>query len=551
MTQVTSVASYAAARAIDGATLTDGDLRYIEARATPSDGGAGYFFWNSSSADADNDGTVLKLTNTATGRLVRDRSNVVNVQWFGATGDGTTDDAASVQSAVDAMVDGNILLFPPATYLMEGYQNHPHPNNAASGIAALFDGLNEIAVLGFGATLKQVTTNSVQGVLQFHNCNNVRALGFHLDGVYDSGTGVQSGTLYRASGDCDGLTFEGTIDGGNALAVFDEASGANLTNDKPKNTEVRGLARNAQYGLNYIHTDAGHTFDVVVDTVLRGIFFVGVKSCVGKIAARGVTGSVLNFSLRAGDVVEDVDVTLVGQGVASPLRLKVSDTTECAIRRLRVSGTAELSGGVGIDIQGLGNAATVFEDLDFSDLTIRATSVSSRGECVKLPNNALGTLQRLTLPRNLATNVAGRSAVDLTHGGLTVADVVVPQGWHYERVAAGSSGILIKAASAISGMNVGAGDGVYSGTTVNPLNLSGVTNLRIADVRIQGGGIAYPTTARRTVPVEELVITGSGSPVSSVTPAFVGQRYQDTATASPLKIYEAVGTSASQWEVLN
>lgn len=547
MTQMESVANYAAARAIDGATLSDGDIRYVEARSTDGDGGAGFFFWDSSATDADNDGTILKLTNTATGRLLRDHGNVINVKWFGAVGDGTTDDAPAVQDAVDTMGDGFTLLFPPSTYLLEGFQNHP--TTSGSGIAVLFNGLNDIAVLGFGATLKQVTTRSVQGVLQFHECNNVRALGFHLDGFYSAPN--ESGTLYRASGDCDGLTFEGSIDGGNALAVFDESSGVNETNDKPKNTVVRGIARNAQYGINYIHAGEGHIFDIVTENVLRGVFFVGLKGCVGKIAANGSNGAFLNFSARNGDVIEDVDVTIAGQGLITPVRFKVSDDTECAIRRVRVSGMMEVSLGIGVHFDTLGNDDSVFEDIDLSDLLIRIIGATTNGECVKLPNDALGTIRRITLPRTLSTDRGGRTVVDLTHGGLTVEDIVIPQGWHYERDVAGTSGILIKATDTIAGMNIGAGDGIYAGTTTNPINLSGVTDLRIADVRVQGGGITYPSNPRRAVPVEELVISGSGSPVSSVTPAFVGQRYQDTATSSPRKIYEAIGTGAANWEALN
>lgn len=44
------------------------------------------------------------------------QGEVVNVQEFGATGDGTTDDTAAIQAALAATPSGGTLLFPPGTY---------------------------------------------------------------------------------------------------------------------------------------------------------------------------------------------------------------------------------------------------------------------------------------------------------------------------------------------------------------------------------------------------------------------------------------------------
>jgi hypothetical protein len=58
---------------------------------------------------------------STTGRTLRDRfADVVNVRDFGALGDGTTNDTAAVQAAVDAAVaaGGGTVFFPPGTYMV-------------------------------------------------------------------------------------------------------------------------------------------------------------------------------------------------------------------------------------------------------------------------------------------------------------------------------------------------------------------------------------------------------------------------------------------------
>lgn len=44
--------------------------------------------------------------------------NAADVTSYGAKGDGVTDDAGSIQAALDDMIDGGIILFPPGTYLI-------------------------------------------------------------------------------------------------------------------------------------------------------------------------------------------------------------------------------------------------------------------------------------------------------------------------------------------------------------------------------------------------------------------------------------------------
>ncbi len=73
--------------------------------ATTGDGGGGTFTWSATSTAADNGGTVLMPsgdTSSTPGRWLRQYSGAIDVRWFGATGNGKTDDTAALQGALNA-----------------------------------------------------------------------------------------------------------------------------------------------------------------------------------------------------------------------------------------------------------------------------------------------------------------------------------------------------------------------------------------------------------------------------------------------------------------
>lgn len=63
------------------------------------DGGGGIFNWNATSTKADNDGTFIAVSGVATGRWQRTYTGAVNIKWFGAKGDGATDDSLAFINA--------------------------------------------------------------------------------------------------------------------------------------------------------------------------------------------------------------------------------------------------------------------------------------------------------------------------------------------------------------------------------------------------------------------------------------------------------------------
>ena len=100
---------------VDSEDLTVSLLGYYE----PGDGGQGIFFWSDKSATPDNGGTVIKCANEK-GRFIRLCEDCErNVLWFGAKGDGKTDDSDAIQAAVDSLpARGGTVRIPGGTYVV-------------------------------------------------------------------------------------------------------------------------------------------------------------------------------------------------------------------------------------------------------------------------------------------------------------------------------------------------------------------------------------------------------------------------------------------------
>lgn len=116
LTTVKRVSTVAALKAISVPTTED--VVEVLGYYSSGDGGGGLFYWDSASADADNGGTILLPNSSpASGRWKRMYvGRVINVRWFGAVGDGSTDDYAAIAATITLLPsNGGVVYFPASS----------------------------------------------------------------------------------------------------------------------------------------------------------------------------------------------------------------------------------------------------------------------------------------------------------------------------------------------------------------------------------------------------------------------------------------------------
>lgn len=116
-----SVDTIADLRAIDPtAVANDKKTILVRGYATAGDTGGGEFYWNSTSTTTDNGGTVIQATAIVTGRWERVHTGSLNVKWFGAVGDGVTDDTDAFNNSFAETTSIDPVLVPAASYAITG-----------------------------------------------------------------------------------------------------------------------------------------------------------------------------------------------------------------------------------------------------------------------------------------------------------------------------------------------------------------------------------------------------------------------------------------------
>jgi hypothetical protein len=117
--EFTQFADYTAFRAYTGTARSAYVTGFDTSATTTPSGIAGNFTRDDSdTTSADNGGTTIVDANGV--RWKRTYDGPVNVRWFGAVGDGVTDDTAAIQAALDAVgnAGGGCVYFPAGTYLL-------------------------------------------------------------------------------------------------------------------------------------------------------------------------------------------------------------------------------------------------------------------------------------------------------------------------------------------------------------------------------------------------------------------------------------------------
>lgn len=95
LSQVDSVENVADLKVYNGPY----DTVQIQGYYTPGDGGGQTVYWDSTSTDTANDGTIFQKTGVTTGRWKSVDTSAINIKQFGAKIDGVTDDTARILAA--------------------------------------------------------------------------------------------------------------------------------------------------------------------------------------------------------------------------------------------------------------------------------------------------------------------------------------------------------------------------------------------------------------------------------------------------------------------
>ena len=128
-------------KALDTSRIGVNNVVNVLGHTTIGDGGAGDFYWNSTSTATDDGGRVIQATGVITGRWIRIYEGVMTTKMFGFVADGSTSDVARLDLAL-ASVDA--LIFSPGTYppyvfsqanktlIFDGGATFKLPNNTVS-----------------------------------------------------------------------------------------------------------------------------------------------------------------------------------------------------------------------------------------------------------------------------------------------------------------------------------------------------------------------------------------------------------------------------------
>lgn len=134
----------------------------------PDDKGGGEFYWDATSTETDNQGTIFQVTVggtlLATGRWKRIYTSSLNIRWFGAKGDGITADDTAFTKCIQTAGSGSEILLGRGNYRLTaglsfvGYSNVRFVGNRCTLTADFTGGTL------FTFTLNQPTQLNAEGI---------------------------------------------------------------------------------------------------------------------------------------------------------------------------------------------------------------------------------------------------------------------------------------------------------------------------------------------------------------------------------------------------
>ena len=375
----------------------------IEANATvellgyysKGDGGGGTFYWDSTSIEDDNGGTIIEATGVVDGRWIRNYSGAVNVKWFGAKGDynGTTgtNDSAAIKNAM--LYGRDILITDGDYYVPDGIAFSTQTNisvtahNSAKIISPfkyvfLFSGSSNISFNGVHIDQSVATEADhdvslyARGGLLFSNCDKISVnsskffTGYNpaVNLINTSNSTISNNNMYNSL---------------NTIALTNNSlssTGVYLVDSCENNTIDGNIIFNQGYGvsLQSVGDDTNTDNNIVSNNIITNSYVYGIM---GYIVNRQTSSSTCDYNTFSDNLIDTVYGNVINEG------------------------SGNLDFGAGLYLQNARNNSVICN-------TIKNTNINTTG----------GTLNpsSISLSYALNTTVTGNSIIDFKGNGLNI-----------------------------------------------------------------------------------------------------------------------------------
>lgn len=419
---VRGVATIAAMRALAG--LANGVLVNVASYAAGNDGGGGVFVWDSASAATVDSGIVFDKTGGGAGRFIRRANGVPSVRWWGAKGDGATNDTTAVQAAVNyATASGGVLDVPEGVYMVDQVRV------SARSADANGEQTTRLRLIGRGES--SVIRSRVAGELVYignaggNEIADIELRDLTIDGANLATIGVRLALSRR-------VRFAGVRivrSAGDGFSIGDAAIG-------PVVFERGSIASNAGHGLRVLAGADARCSLHVIGAVISGNTGSGVRVQGG--AAAVIQGGELRSNGNGGIVTEAgaVEVLGVNAGSHTAGTYKANVAALTGTKSLLVDGgyceVTNASGQLyGVYIDQAANVSVRGRIITGSNSTgsgIHFTDASSGIVAELVGNSITGVLDKVRRPsaglaRCISLNSGEGSGIGPVFGGLELSGV--------------------------------------------------------------------------------------------------------------------------------
>jgi hypothetical protein len=294
----------------------------------------GTFVYREDNALVNNGGTIFD-------GWTRQYSGAVNVKWFGAVGDGITDDTATIQEALTLVSeDGGSLLFSEGTYVLSTL-------NLVNNSIFYVKDKGGFSIIGSGATLHTTITNGGSSLFLLDGCRNIIIDGLRLSGGFQRSLSVVNTSapfsilLLSTDRDSNNVNISNIyIENMHSFLIIQGSIGQNY---QVKNINISNIfAFNGYYGINCVNN--GHN---LVCNNLNTVRYIR------SYFPYGVYNHTVQYLSSGGDVFSDCLIKSYGQDTHSiNVNATIVDNTSAGAK-FTIESQHEVGGNVGkiYDIQ--------------------------------------------------------------------------------------------------------------------------------------------------------------------------------------------------------